>query len=236
MRIALLSDAHGNPLGVAACLSAAHRLSAEEIWFLGDAVGYLPGECEVLELLDGAGARCQQGNHDAMVLGHLAASAANEEVYMHRSAVSRLGSAGLSVLESWPEKRALILDRKRILAVHGSPSNPLEGYCYPQTDLSSFEELPYDVIVMGHTHRPFIRQAGPVLVINAGSCGLPRDQGDAPSFAMYDSETNLAEVYRIRVDPQLVLQKFRDYPIHDAVKKCLYRTAPQLTGDYVGGI
>jgi putative phosphoesterase len=236
MRIALLSDAHGNPLGVAGCLNAARSLSADTIWFLGDAVGYLPGECEVLELLKSSGACCQQGNHDAMVLGRIAVSTANEEVYLHGPAVSRLGSAGLAVLESWPEIRETTLDGKRILAVHGCPSDRLEGYCYPQTDLTSFEELPYDVIVMGHTHRPFIRQAGPVLAINAGSCGLPRDQGDAPSFAIYDSETHRAEIYRVRVDPQSVLGKFRDFPIHDAVKQCLYRTAPQLTGEYVRGV
>jgi putative phosphoesterase len=236
MRIALLSDAHGNPLGVNRCLRAAKALSVDTVYFLGDAVGYLPGEREVLRLLAEATVSCQIGNHEGMILGRLEAARANESVYLHEAAAKRLGEEGLNVFRTWPDLREFDVDGHRILLIHGCPSNPLEGYCYPDTDITAFEHLPYEVVVMGHTHRPFIRRAGRVLAVNAGSCGLPRDQGDAPSFAVYDSKTNYAKIYRVRLEPEEILHAFRDFPIHDIVKRCLYRTSPELVGEHVLGI
>jgi putative phosphoesterase len=233
MRIAFLSDAHGNPIGVDRCLRAAQALAVEAVYFLGDAVGYLPGEGEVIGLLSEAGAHCQIGNHEAMMLGRLRRAGTNESTCMHEPAARRLGEQGLSMLRTWPDKRELNLDGHRVLLVHGSPSDPLEGYCYPTSDISSLEQLPYATVIVGHTHRPFIRRAGRVQVINAGSCGLPRDQGDAPSFAVYDSKTNHATIYRVRVDPEEILGIFRGSPIHDAVKNCLYRSSAALVGEYL---
>jgi len=236
MRIALLSDAHGNPFGVNRCLRAAQALSVDTIYFLGDAVGYLPGECQVIRLLAEAGVPCQIGNHEAMILGRLREPRANESLYLHGPAGMRLGEQGLDVFRTWPDGREFDLDGHRVLLIHGCPSDPLEGYCYPDTDICAFEQLPYDVVVMGHTHRPFIRQAGRVLAVNVGSCGLPRDQGDAPSFAIYDSKTNHATIYRVRIEPEEILHAFRDCAIHDDVRRCLYRTSTALVGEYVGGI
>ena len=44
------------------------------------------------------------------------------------------------------------------LFVHGSPTDPLTGYIYPDSDLSEFSEIDADVVFMGHTHHPFVRQ------------------------------------------------------------------------------
>ena len=49
MVIGLLSDAHGNPLGLRSCLAALRAAGAGQVYFLGEAVGYLPGEAEVIE-------------------------------------------------------------------------------------------------------------------------------------------------------------------------------------------
>ena len=51
MVIGLLSDAHGNPLGLRSCLAALRAAGAGQVYFLGDAVGYLPGEAEVIDIL-----------------------------------------------------------------------------------------------------------------------------------------------------------------------------------------
>ena len=68
MRIAVLSDVHGNRSAFEACLEQVERLEADALVFLGDVVGYLPEERECIELLKASGFVCQQGNHEAMLL------------------------------------------------------------------------------------------------------------------------------------------------------------------------
>jgi putative phosphoesterase len=232
MRIAFLSDAHGNYPALARCLAAVAALSVDACYFLGDAVGYLPGECEVIRILTKAGIPCQLGNHEAMLLGRIAALNGNESIYGHTAAAARLGRQNLEVLQTWPLTRELECDGRRILLIHGRPSNPLEGYCYPDSDLMDFEGLPYDVVAIGHTHRPFVRRAGRVLAINAGSCGLPRDQGDSPSFAIYDTSSDTANICRVRLDVNEVLTAFGKDMIPDVVVQCFARTSRAIIGEY----
>jgi predicted phosphodiesterase len=208
-------------------------MAPDAIYFLGDAVGYLPGEQDVLRLLGEATVSCQAGNHEAIILGRLPTTPTREAQYQHRLAADRLGDAGLAVLRGWPDRKEIDVDGRRVLLVHGDPVDPLDGRCYPDSDIRDLAELPFDAVVMGHTHRPFVRQAGTVAAVNVGSCGLPRDQGDAPAFAIYDSDSNTGTIYRVRVAAEEVLAAYADYPIHDAVKACLLRTTTAPIGKFV---
>jgi hypothetical protein len=67
--IGFVSDAHGNPYGLQACVDALRERGAGTLYFLGDAVGYLPLAEEVLAILAREGATCQLGNHEAMLCG-----------------------------------------------------------------------------------------------------------------------------------------------------------------------
>jgi predicted phosphodiesterase len=67
---------------------------------------------------------------------------------------------------------------RRILLVHGSPRK-MNEYLFEDRPLSSFERLATssdaDIIVFGHTHRPYAKVARNVLFVNAGSVGKPKD-------------------------------------------------------------
>lgn len=225
MRIGLLSDAHGNYLGLSLCLRALKKLGVDAVYFLGDAGGYLPGECEVLRILATNPVFCQLGNHDAMLLGRLPLPGERDTIYRLHDARARISRPQWKFLESWPEQRIERLGNRTALLVHGSPAESLKGYVYPDSDCSMFEHLPYNVIFMGNTHYPFVKNLGEMLIVNVGSCGLPRDQGDAPAFAVYESETNQAEIFRIRLDPQVVLNEFSLQEPAEETKKCLFRSA-----------
>ena len=234
MRIGMLSDAHGNPTWLSRCLKALRDLAVERVYFLGDATGYLPGEVSVLEILSDANAICLLGNHDAMVTGRLPLNEKNELSYRHRDARKRLGAGGIGRLSRWPEKLELTLDGRRLLLVHGHPADHLEGYCYPDTSLEPFRDVPYDIVVTGHTHRPFIRTLGEKLFINPGSCGLPRDQGNAPSFGVYDSTKGATEIYRLRMNPEEILAEFEAVGVPDLLRQGLYRQGKQpLVGQFL---
>ena len=233
MILGFLSDAHGNQHGLAAGLRALQTTDASRIYFAGDSVGYLPFEELVLQQLRDARATCIRGNHEAMLLGDLTYSQDLDAVYQIRGARQRVSAASLRWLAEWPVQFAFDVDGARILLIHGAPSNPLAGYLYPDSDLSALGDLPFDFIVCGHTHRPFIRKAGALTVVNAGSCGLPRDVGNLSSCAIIDLTSGTAEILRSTFDVDELVLAAGD-AIHDSVVECLRRPrVPSMVGRIV---
>jgi predicted phosphodiesterase len=230
--IGLLSDAHGNPLGLRTCLDALRRAGAERIYFLGDAVGYLPGEGAVLDTLTAAGIVCLRGNHEAMLLGDLDLDPVRDQAYQLGAARTRMTAEHLQLVKSWPDTRQVELAGARLLMVHGSPRDHLRDYVYPDSDLDWFADLGYDAVFMGNTHRPFVASRGGVLVVNVGSCGLPRDQGDLPACALYDSRARTCTILRVAVPAEAVAAQF-DQPLHPLIDECLRRRADDLVGTVV---
>lgn len=205
MKLGLLSDVHGNPIALATCLRALEASKVDRVHFLGDAVGYLDGGREVLRMLGEAGAICQMGNHDAMLLGQLPLDPARDRIYRLGVQRERLDATELAELASWPETRELVVDGVRILFVHGSPRPSITEYLYPDTPIELPAGFAHDVVFVGHSHRPFIRRHDEVLVVNVGSVGLPRDRGDLASLAVFDTATREARVLRIPFDRERVL-------------------------------
>ncbi|MBD3306060.1 hypothetical protein GF348_06750, partial [candidate division KSB3 bacterium] len=201
MRLGFIADAHGNLLSYRACVKRLWAEGVDELYFLGDAVGYWPQGIEVLQDLAEDKIPCIMGNHEAMVLGMLAEDMGKEKIYKLepiRNAMSAMMRRGL--VRDWPLRREFERDSIRMLLVHGRPADPLQGYCYEEDDLCIEEYGGVDLIVMGHTHRPFTRWQENTAIINAGSCGLPRDRDDMVSCAVYDTRTKSADVLRVPIN------------------------------------
>jgi predicted phosphodiesterase len=230
VRLAILSDVHGNSAALSACISHIERLGADERVFLGDAVGYLPDSPGCLELLSSNGFICQKGNHEAMLLGELALPPEADRVYRLEQTKARLPPGYLAMLSRWPTMRVLEREGRNILVVHGTPASPLEGYGYPDSDLSDWSGLPYDAVFIGHTHRPFAQRIGRLLVGNVGSVGLPRDVGCLACFAIYDSVNDECVHYRVPIDVEHLLHQMSD-EIHPAVRDCLRRRSRSFVGE-----
>jgi predicted phosphodiesterase len=228
VRIAVLSDVHGNAIALDACLVRLDRLAVDARMFLGDVVGYLPDEVRCLRALRAEGFECQQGNHEAMLLSGSATTEA-EAVYRLDDARRRLTGDGLRAIATWPVSRTLEGGGVRVLFVHGAPDDPLEGYVYPDSDVSRWDELPFDAVFMGHTHRPFARRSGRVLFANTGSVGLPRDAGSLASFAVLDSDTVQCAHFRVPFDVEAVMRRAGP-ALHPATRACLRRRASEVVG------
>jgi predicted phosphodiesterase len=233
MRIAVLSDVHGNATALDACLAQLDRLGVDERVFIGDAVGYLPDAAGCLERLQAEGFTCQQGNHEAMLLDPDGVDPRREAVYRLADARAQVSGALRAEIAAWPASRAVERDGRRLLFVHGAPADPLEGYVYPDADLSGWDALPHDAVFMGHTHRPFAARRGPVLIVNTGSVGLPRDVGRLASFAVYDTETAESRHYRVAFDVDDVLRRAGEQ-LHPATRECLGRDAARFVGEVIG--
>jgi predicted phosphodiesterase len=84
----------------------------------------------------------------------------------------------------------------------------VDEYVYPNyRNFERFVDIKADVVVMGHTHIPMMRQAGRVLLINPGSCGQPRDGNPLASYALVDTETYQVEIRRIPYDVDIICHR-----------------------------
>jgi predicted phosphodiesterase len=224
MRIGLCSDAHGNLEAFERTVRLLRREGAEQLFFLGDAVGYLPGHA-VVEAVRTCGAEPLLGNHEAMLL--CGAFSGNDEVYRLAETRAAMPEATLQYLGGWPVQRTLELEGRSLLMLHGSPSDPVYGYVYPDTSLDGFEAPAGAVVFMGNTHRPFVRESGGAVYVNLGSCGLPRDHGDLGAACLYDSDSGQAEIVRFDIREQTRQALIRCGPVALAVQAVFDRREPE---------
>jgi predicted phosphodiesterase len=221
LKIGFFSDAHGNVAGMSACIDYLKR-HTEKLIFLGDAVGYLPDAVGVVDLLISGNIDSLMGNHDAMLLGLLELEPTRDAVYHIAESRASLNRNHHSWLSGNVPFKEMKVGEERILCVHGSPWNPLSGYIYPDSEFGMFGSLPYDAVFMGHTHHPFIQKIGDQLIVNVGSCGLPRDQGSLASCAIYDPSLNECEIIRIKFGADELVEHLRG-KIHESVAQCFMR-------------
>jgi len=233
MRIAIISDVHGNFPALRAGLNTISRFKVDRIHFLGDAVGYLPWVNDVIRLLKKEKIVCQKGNHDMMLLGNQEIPKDKEDLYKIKEARDKLAEEDLRYINSWPEKRQIEVDKKKILLVHGSPEDPINGYIYPDNSLDSFKSLEgeYDAIFMGHTHLPFVKRSGKMLVVNVGSCGLPRDNGSLGSFCIFDTTAGDCEIYRFPINTEATIKAEKQ--VHPKILELVDRKEPSTQGKIV---
>lgn len=224
MKIGFLSDAHGNPFGLQGCIRALRARGAEQIFFLGDAVGYFPLVEEVLSVLISEKIPCQMGNHDAMFCGRLPLDSIKDRTYNLGELARRISPELKRHIAEWPLSRRIKVSDFEILLVHGSPRDELSEYIYPDSDLSQFVAINVNAVLLGHTHIPFVKKAGDVLVINVGSCGLPRDIGNQAACALLDTDSRTGEILRAPFDAGKLLSESRlRGTVAKAVERCLDR-------------
>lgn len=207
MRLALISDVHSNLPALETVLEAAEDAGAEAILHAGDVVGYNPFPNEVIELLRARGIRSIQGNHDRAALSGDTSwfnPYAAQAIAWTRT---RLSKASKSFLASLPIERETEVEDLPVRVVHGSPADPDE-YVFPQQAEASLLELARArVLVMGHTHFPFVMEAQEGLIVNPGSVGQPRDGDPRASWALLDLPEGGVELRRTTYDVRAVQEE-----------------------------
>ncbi|WP_305982453.1 metallophosphoesterase family protein [Roseivirga thermotolerans] len=222
MKLAILSDIHGNKLAFDRVLADLSTYNPEEVYFLGDAVNYYPDCNEVVGSLKRYNIRCIKGNHDFMVTENLHLSESAAMVYGLCNTQQLLSEQNFDFLGKLPTSIDIEIDSVKIHFVHGSPSNQLEGYLYPDTDLTDFKGLNYDFVFCGHTHRAMVRSAGNIQFANPGSAGMPRDIGDEASYILFDTERVNCQIHRVKLPVKDIIRTYKDY-VHPSVIQLLGR-------------
>lgn len=222
MILGMLSDAHGHVEGFRAGMALLRQLGAERIFFLGDAVGYLPG-AGVVDAISAEGVEPIAGNHEAMLLD--GDGAVDDDVFRLKETRHALGVSGMLRVATWPTRRVLQTPVGLVLLVHDSPSGG-RRYIYPDSNLADLGLLPWRVVCMGHTHRAFVRHTSSTTFVNVGSCGLPRDDGHLGAVATLDTVTGEARISRFELRAAHRQALARVGPVHRSVHASMERRNP----------
>ncbi|QTX33375.1 YfcE family phosphodiesterase [Aminithiophilus ramosus] len=195
MRVTLISDVHGNLPALEAVLAHARARRGGPLWNGGDDTGYGPFPHEVLALLRPLEKRAVRGNYDEKVLK---APVKSEAWYRKKNPLKArnfiwthdaLDDADRAYLASLPRQLAFDAAGLRVLLVHASPlssSEPL-GPDTPDERLAVIAaEAKADLVVVGHSHRPFARRVGGTWFVNPGSVGRPEGGDPRASYALLD--------------------------------------------------
>jgi putative phosphoesterase len=196
-RIAVFGDVHGNSAGTAATLAAIDAAAPDAVYCLGDLVGYGARPNETIDLVRERGLPTIMGNYDDGVgfdrddCG-CAYKDADEEA---RGQASLFWTRRVTTDDRKVFLRTLLPEVRfeaeglRVRLVHGSPRR-MNEYLFEDRDPRSLARIARgadcDVLVFGHTHKPWVREIEGVLFVNAGSAGKPKDGDPRAAWARFD--------------------------------------------------
>jgi putative phosphoesterase len=220
MRIAIFSDVHGNLPALDAVLADIRSHQPDAIYCLGDLVGYAPFPNEVVEHIRRDAIPTVIGNYDDGVgFDREECGCAYRE-----PADQRLGDQSFTWTKAHvtPDNKAFLrnlhsqirfsAEGKRLLLVHGSPRR-INEYLFEDRPMSSFQRLAAaseaDIIVFGHTHKPYVKLVDGVLFVNVGSVGKPKDGDWRACYAVLEPAKQRAQFVRVEYDLATVTSAIR---------------------------
>lgn len=225
MTVLILSDIHANLEALEAVLD--HVPGYDDVWFLGDIVGYGPDPNACIERVRALEpSQWLAGNHDWAAVGRMETDDFNPEArraaHWTAEALSEAALALLRGLEPRVEGAA-----PGVTLVHGSPRRPVWEYVLDASvAMESFEHFETALCLFGHTHVPALYEEGvdgalrhPIAydrpldlsagrwLANPGSVGQPRDGDPRSSYALFDPERKALSVHRVAYDIAAVQEK-----------------------------
>ncbi|GAB4160306.1 MAG: metallophosphoesterase family protein [Planctomycetaceae bacterium] len=231
---AIISDIHGNLEALEATLADIKEQGIQEIYCLGDIIGYGPNPCECIDLIIKNCTACLMGNHDQGALFDPEGfnSGAERAIFWTRKTLesgnSRDSERRWEFLGELPRQ----IREDNFLFVHGSARNPLNEYVFPediynQRKMESIFSLVQKYCFQGHTHLPgvFTEELNFLspeeidfqyvlgdskALVNVGSVGQPRNGDNRSSYVILDDQK--VTFRRVDYDFEQTAGKIYDIP------------------------
>lgn len=231
MRIAILSDIHGNMEALTACWQDLADIAVDTIVCLGDMIGYGPDPDDVICSVREHNALCCLGNHEWGVAFPEARHWFNHTALKGvQKTASLLSPESLAFIAALP--RSLVLEGARF--VHGFPPDSVTTYLFQveEAQLAFWFAQGEALTFVGHTHELVLVQysdtgieqceLGQELVpvptvpclFNIGSVGQPRDGNNRAKYALWDTQANTVEIRFVAYDIACTVRKIeaRGFP------------------------
>ncbi|MDQ3891003.1 MAG: metallophosphatase family protein [Actinomycetota bacterium] len=204
MRVAVISDIHGNLHALEAVLAAIDGEGVDEIWCLGDLVGYGPEPNACCTLVAEHAEICLVGNHDLAVLGHL-----DLAEFSHDAATSARWTQGVlsDAARGYLDSLEPAGEREGTALYHASPRDPVWEYVLSaDVAAASLAAAPHPIVLVGHSHIALALAAAVGALegglapgdtelaldeaerwlLNPGSVGQPRDGDPRAAYLVLD--------------------------------------------------
>lgn len=219
MRVAIVSDIHSNLVAFEAVAQDFGQV--DEVWCIGDIVGYGPEPNECIDLLKGFKHYAVAGNHDWGAVGKISLDDFNLDARLACEwTATQLTEASRRYLAELPTR----LEMGDFTLAHGSPRDPIWEYLLSPLDAqASFHAFTAKYCLIGHSHFPLIfsylwkdgkehcqgfaidpdfaiKLTETRLIINSGSVGQPRDGNPEAAYALLDTERNTLVFRRVPYD------------------------------------
>jgi putative phosphoesterase len=240
MRIGIFGDIHGNLPALEAVLADLKARHLDRVYCLGDLVGYGASPNEVTARIQAEQIPTIMGNYDDGVGFDRDECGCAYRDPEEKARGER--SIAWTKAHTTPENKAFLraltsdirfeADGRRVLLVHGSPRK-MNEYLFEDRPLSSFQRLAAtseaDIVVFGHTHKPYTKLVDGVWFINAGSVGKPKD-GDWRACYVIISPGDPAEFVRLEYDVKTAAQAIRATDLPHEFASDIERGGAAVTG------
>lgn len=224
MRLAFISDIHGNATALEAVLEDIKKQHIDKIYVLGDLCYRGPEPQVSLDLVQSLDADVIKGNADEWVIRGVGDTEVPENVQEMMSkerdwTVANINKEGMDYLRNLTTEVNVEVDKVSIHAFHATPTSLFDVVPSDASDAILSEELMVsaaDIFIYGHIHKAYVRFIGGKCIINTGSVGLPFDGLNKASYAIVDINGDQMEASIVRVSYDLgkVVEQFKesDYP------------------------
>lgn len=239
MKLAIISDIHGNLEALQAVLDFLKGEGIDDVVCLGDLVGYGANPNECIDLVRKTTDQIIAGNHDWGAVGLTDTSFFNQ---VARAAIEWTAEILTEASKTFLARLPLTITKGDLLFVHGTPSSPEQwDYLFRSADaLREFQGFTQQACCIGHSHTPLMfarNQKGMVFqvnyseqriederryIINVGSVGQPRDLDPAAAVGIYDMSRKIFFLQRI------------PYNIIAAQEKILKAGLPAMLAERIG--
>jgi putative phosphoesterase len=221
-RVAVITDIHANLPALEATLAEIDQLGVDAVYCGGDLVGYGPHPNEVCQLIQERGIPTIYGNYD-YAIGRDLEDCGCAYIDKHDKEIGQLSvdwtlahtnADAKAFMRELPFDLRFELAGKRVRVVHGSPRKVNE-YLFEDKPARTFERIAAladcDMLVFGHTHKPWIHEYGGVLFVNCGSIGKPKDGDARAAFAVLEASDESLEalIQRVTYDALAVAREMR---------------------------
>lgn len=220
MKIAILSDIHGNIYALKAVVKQMRLNKIDLVFFLGDQLGYYYDVEEVYNEIDQWDHHIIAGNHERIFLEYLERNnsfnttidAKYGDCFSHYK--SAFNSKLISRIKNLADEKAVEVDGFKFLLCHGSPLDK-DQYIYPDAKKSILDmclkaTTEFDVVFIGHTHYPMVYSNGTNTLINVGSVGQSRTVGGIANWGVFNTNNGVFSMQNTIYNTSNLEQKHKD--------------------------
>lgn len=222
-KLVFISDIRGNIEALKSVIKDIkdRQISLENVYCLGDLVGYGPRPNEVIEEIRKYNIKTVLGNYDEAVGFYLPTCGCNidspRDKIKTQNSLNWTGKhtseSNKEFLRDLEEQMTLQVDGYKLLLTHASPYS-ISDYVYEkdrEKQEEVAEDLEEDIIVFGHTHYPYYKKTKGKLFINTGSVGRPKDGDNRACYCIVEIGTDVnVQFVRVSYDVEKVAKEIEE--------------------------